>query len=482
MTPIAAKLPPRLKLFHGLGSVAYGVKDNGFSTFLLIFYSQVVGLDAKLVSLALMFALIADAFVDPLIGHMSDRTYSRWGRRHPWLYLAPLPLAASWLLLWSPPADHTYIFLYLVVVAILVRTLVSCCEVPSFSLVAELTSDYDERTALVKLRYLFGWAGGLTVFFLANAVFLRKDETHEFGQLNPDGYWLYGLTGAAIMAASVLISALGQHHAVARLPSSRPAPSSPLHALGEIKDSLRHPAAVILLGASMIAISSIQMTFTISNFLYLYVWQFSEIAFAVLPWLLMAGVIVSFVLVQPLHRRLGKRLTAIVCGMISVVLWITPFALRLAGVWPPEGSTSSTTLLLGFMLVSNINGVMVMISAQSMLADVVEASQMETGRRTEGVFAAGWMFVQKCGTAVGIGITGLLVSLAGLQSKAIPGKVPELVIDRLTIAYSALVVVAAIASTLIFARFPITRADHEARVAALDAAAKIDPDATGAHP
>ena len=482
MISAAAKLPTRLKLFHGLGSVAYGVKDNGFSTFLLIFYSQVVGLDAKLVSLAQMFALIADAFVDPLIGHMSDRTYTRFGRRHPWLYLAPLPLAASWMLLWSPPADHTYIFLYLVVVAILVRTLVSCCEVPSFSLVAELTTDYDERTALVRLRYLFGWAGGLTVFFLANAVFLRKDATHEFGQLNPDGYWLYGLTGAAIMAASVLLSAVGQHRAVARLPSSRPAPSSPLHALGEIKDSLRHPAAVILLGASMIAISSIQMTFTISNFLYLYVWQFSEIAFAVLPWLLMAGVIVSFVLVQPLHLRFGKRQTAIVCGLISVALWITPFMLRLAGVWPSEGSTASTTLLLGFMLVSNINGVMVMISAQSMLADVVEASQMETGRRTEGVFAAGWMFVQKCGTAVGIGLTGLLVSLAGLHSKAIPGKVPELVIDRLTIAYCALVVVAAIASTLIFARFPITRADHEARVAALDAAATIDPDATGAHP
>ena len=86
------RLPLGLKLFHGLGSVAYGVKDNGFSTFLLIFYSQVVGLDASLVSLALMFALLADAFVDPLIGYFSDRTYTRWGRRHPWLYLAPIPL------------------------------------------------------------------------------------------------------------------------------------------------------------------------------------------------------------------------------------------------------------------------------------------------------------------------------------------------------------------------------------------------------
>ena len=482
MIPASAKLPFKLKIFHGFGSVAYGIKDNGFSTFLLIFYSQVVGLDARLVSLALMFALLADAFVDPIIGHMSDRTYTRWGRRHPWLYLAPLPLAASWMLLWSPPADHTYIFLYLVVVAILVRTLVSCCEVPSFSLVAELTTDYDERTALVRLRYLFGWGGGLTVFFLANAVFLRKDATHAFGQLNPDGYWLYGLTGAAIMAASVFISALGQHSRVAHLPAAKPAPSSPLNALREMTESLRHPAAVILLGASLIAISSTQMTFTISNFLYLYVWQFSETAFALLPWLLMAGVVVSFMLVQPLHRRFGKRLTAIVCGIVSLVLWITPFGLRLARVWPEEGTTQSTALLLCFMLLANINAVIVMVSAQSMLADVVEASQIQTKRRTEGVFAAGWMFVQKCGTAIGIGITGLLVSLAGLDSKAIPGQVATAVIDRLTIAYCVLVIIAAIVSTMIFARFPITRADHEARVAALDAASRIDPDASGAHP
>ena len=480
--PATGKLPTSLKIFHGFGSVAYGIKDNGFSTFLLIFYSQVVGLDAKLVSLALMFALLADAFVDPVIGHMSDRTYTRWGRRHPWLYLAPLPLAASWMLLWSPPDDHTYIFLYLVVVAILVRTLVSACEVPSLSLVAELTTDYDERTALVRLRYLFAWGGGLLVFFLANAVFLRKDATHEFGQLNPEGYWKYGLCGALIMAGSVLISAIGQHRRVAQLPASRPTPSSPLHALSEMKESLRHPAAVILLGATLIAISSTQMTFTISNFLYLYVWRFSETAFALFPWMLMVTVLFSFVLVQPLHRRFGKRDTAIVCGIVSLVFWVTPFALRLARIWPEVGSTQSTLTLLGFIFFANASAVIVMVSAQSMLADVVEASQIETGRRTEGVFAAGWMFVQKCGTAVGIGTTGLLVSLAGLESKAIPGKVPIAVIDRLTIAYCVLVILAAIVSTIIFARFPITRADHEARVAALDAAARIDPDASGAHP
>lgn len=476
------KLPLRLKLAHGMGSVAYGVKDNGFSTFLLIFYSQVIGLDAKLVSLALMLALVVDAFVDPIIGHLSDRTYTRWGRRHPWLYLAPLPLGAAWMLLWSPPADHTYIFAYLVAVAILVRTLVSCCEVPSQSLVAELTKDYDERTTLTRYRFLFGWAGGLSLFFLANAVFLRADATHAYGQLNPDGYWKYGLFGAVVMIISVIASALGQHRRVAKLPASRPPPTTAANALKEIIESLRHPAALIVLSASAIAIASSQMTFTISNFLYLYVWEFSERGFALLPFLLMVGVIISFLLVQPLHKRFGKRETAIVAALISLALWVTPFALRFIGWWPEVGGTASTALLFGFILCSNVNAVIVMISGQSMLADVVEASQIETGRRTEGIFAAGWMFVQKCATAVGIGITGVLISWSGLPRKAVPGQVEALVIDRMTIAYCIIVIISAVVSTLIFARFPITRADHEARVAALDAAARLTPDAEGMHP
>lgn len=482
MTPDAVKLPLRLKLFHGLGSVAYGVKDNGFSTFLLIFYSQVVGLDAWLVSVALMCALIADAFVDPLIGHFSDRTYTRWGRRHPWLYLAPIPLAASWMLLWSPPEDHTYIFAYLVGVAILVRTLVSCCEVPSQALVAELTADYDERTALTRYRFLFGWLGGLLLFFLANTVFLRADAAHSVGQLNPDGYWMYGLCGAIIMVASVLISAVGQHRRVAHLPAVKPAPTTARHALGEIFESLRHPAALILLAAAFVGITGNQLSFTISNFLYLYVWQFSETYFALLPVMLVVSVTAAFLTAQPLSRRFGKRQTAIVCALIGVVFWLTPFQLRLAGLWPEVGSALSSNLLIGFILMANVNSVIVMVCGQSMLADVVEASQEQTGRRTEGVFTAGWMFVQKCGTALGIGITGLLVSYSGLPTKAIPGQVPESVIDTLTIAYSLIALGIAIISTLIFARFPITREDHAARVAALDASARASPDAEGMHP
>ena len=71
------------KLFYGFGSVAFGVKDNGFSYMLLLFYNQVIGLPATLVGLALMISLVFDAVIDPMIGQFSDNLRTRWGRRHP---------------------------------------------------------------------------------------------------------------------------------------------------------------------------------------------------------------------------------------------------------------------------------------------------------------------------------------------------------------------------------------------------------------
>lgn len=470
----AERVPLRIKAFHGLGAIAYGVKDNGFSTFLLLFYNQVIGIDAKLVSLALMAALFIDAFADPIIGHLSDRTYTRWGRRLPWLYIAPIPLALVWLLMWAPPEGlGNGIFFYLLAVAILVRTLVSCCEVPSLSLVPELSRDYDERTGLMRFRYLFGWAGGLLSLWMAYNIFLVPDAEHKIGQLNADGYWAYGVFTALLMAASVLISAMGQHKRVAHLPPSRPAKTSLVASFSEIREAISHRAALILFSAAAIAFTSQGITFSLSNYLYVFVWKFDETAFQIYPWFLFFSVIGSFFLVQPLTKRFGKRPVAMVAGVIGLLFWSAPFVLRLVGLWPEVGSTQSTAQVFGFAFCSNISSVITMITAASMVADIVEASEIETGRRTEGIFSAGWLFTQKCGTGLGIFASGLIVDLSGLSPKSDPASVATGVIDQLTIFYVIMIAVLAVISTLIFSRFPINRADHEERVRKL---AAISPD------
>ena len=483
MTPAEARLPLGLKFVHGFGSVAYGIKDNGFSTFLLLFYNQVVGLDARLVSAALMLALVIDAFADPVIGHLSDRTYTRWGRRLPWLYAAPIPLAVAWVLLWTPPSgSDTLLFFYLVATAIVVRALLSCCEVPSVALLPELTRDYDERTSLMRYRYLFGWIGGLVIAVLAYTVFLVPDATHEVGQLNERGYWLYGVTGAIAIVISVLFSAMGQHRRVAHWPEVRPEKSTVRVAVSEIFESFSNKAFRAFIIAAGCAFISQGITFSISNYLYLYVWEFPDYAFKLYPFILLLSVIVCFFAVGPANRRFGKKETAVFGSIVSVAFWTTPFWLRLGGIWPQPGSDLSTYLICAFAFSATVFSVMVMISGASMIADIVEDSEVETGRRTEGLFFAGNFFMQKCATGLGIAISGQIIALAGFPDKAIPGAVDPAVIDRMMVIYGVLVVILAIAAAVLFTRFPISRADHEGRLELLGDAGRANPDASGAHP
>lgn len=462
---VAGKLPTRIKIFHGLGSIAYGVKDNGFSTFLLLFYNQVIGLDARLVSLALTFAMIADAFADPLIGYFSDRTRTRWGRRLPWMYAAAIPLGFAWMLLWvNPQGMGDGVFFYLLITAFFVRVLVSAVEVPNAALIPELTADYDERTAIMRFRYLFGWIGGLLLLFLAYDVFLVPSADYPVGQLNPDGYWSYGLFGAILMVASVLLAAIGQHKHVAHYPTGKIIPKHKNGAFGEIYEALSHPAAVILLAGAAFAYISQGITFSISNYLYIFVWKFSAGAFALYPFILMASVVVSFFLVTPSVARFGKKPVVIAAGLISMCFWTTPFVLKLAGIWPPTGSAISTALVFGFSFVSNCTAVIAMIAAQSMVADLVEASEVKTGKRAEGVFSAGWFFVQKCGVGLGILFSGLIVHWSGLPAKADPALVAPAVIENMMIFYAVAVAVLAISGAWVFRSFPIGRDDHEERL------------------
>src|SRR5207237_7837172 len=101
---VTARLAGRTKVLYGLGAVAFGVKDNGFSFFLLLYYNQLLGLPEAWVGLGIMVALLVDACVDPLVGHLSDHLHARWGRRHPFMYASAVPVALTYGLLCNPPA------------------------------------------------------------------------------------------------------------------------------------------------------------------------------------------------------------------------------------------------------------------------------------------------------------------------------------------------------------------------------------------
>lgn len=476
MTQIVGKLPLKLKLIHGFGAVAFGVKDSGFSFFLLIYYNQVLGMDAGLVGQILLAALLIDAVVDPILGNLSDRTYTRWGRRLPWLYAAPIPLAFAWILLWSPPSSDAPSAWGLLGIAALVRILLSACEVPSVALVPELTADYDERTTLFRYRYLFGWMGGLLMMILAYTVFMPGPE----GLLQQGGYIYYGIFGAILMAVSVIGSAWGQHRLVTGLPETKPPPFSFTTAFSEIKEAFSEKAFLIFAAGGLAAYVSQGMTFSISQYLLLLVWQLSETAFKIYPLALLISVVLMFFVVGPLHRRFGKAKSAVIGAIGAFTLGILPYGLLLGGYWPAPGSVSSTAAFYGTLIFANMLGVVVMISASSMVAEIVEAYQERTGHRAEGAFYSGNWLVQKCATGVGIFLTGQIIAASQLAPNAQPGEVPGAVLQDIILLYGGASLVLALLAAYWLGKFPISREQHEARVAAIRA--RADATANGAEP
>lgn len=467
--PSRRRLSHRSTLAYGLGSIAYGIKDNGFQTFLLLFYNQVMGLSAVSVGTVIMLALLADAFVDPIIGAASDRTSTRWGRRHPWMYASALPISVGWLLLWNPPAmSHAAMLGWVFVSAIIVRSAVSAYEVPSAALAPELSADYDERTRIIAYRYVFGWAGGLSMLIAAYMLFLVPAPGQPNGLLNRAGYHAYATTGAIGMFLAILISAWGTHREIRHLP--RPVVHRvPLRQVGvELIQTMKNKAFVVLMVSGLFAYVAQGISFALSNYFYTFVWHFAGTQLLLLAGVLMVGVIIAFAIAAPLSARFGKRQVGAAGAALASVLLIMPYLLRFAGLFPEPGDPKLLPLFSMFIVANIAFGVSSMMIGGSMMADIVEQSEISTGRRSEGVFSAGNFFVQKCSSGIGIFLAGTILSVAGFPEEATPGTVPAATIDRLTIIFCVSSLALSLIAACFYWRFPFGREEHDARLRELN--------------
>lgn len=467
------RLSTSLTLFYGFGSVAYGVKDAAFGTFLMLYYNQVLGVHSFTVGLVVMAALVLDAFVDPLVGILSDRTRGRWGRRHPWMYFSALPIVVGWLMLWNPPAlSEGWRLVWLFVTAVIVRSAVSCFEVPSQALTPELTPDYDERTRITAYRYLFGWLGGLLVVVLAYGVFLTATQQYPNGILNVSGYHKLSLVTAGMMLLAILVSALGTHREIARLPQAAAASQSFGETLHELWTAMRNRGFQILILAGVCVYTNQGIGYALANYFYGYVWQFRGLTQQLVPLALLVGVAIAFALAPRIARTTTKPKAAFRFVVAAAFLHTLPYWLRFAGLLPPPGSPWQAPVLYAIFATATVMSVSAFILGASMMADVVENSQVTTGRRNEGVFFAGSFFVQKCTTGLGFFGAGAMLGLAGFPAQAVPGKVPVAVLDRLTLQFAVLYVILSLIAAFLFTRFPFGRAEHEAGLAQISAAAE----------
>jgi GPH family glycoside/pentoside/hexuronide:cation symporter len=452
----------RTKLFYGLGSVAFGVKDNGFQTILLPFYNLVLHIPAQLVGLAIAIAFVFDAFLDPIVGQISDNLHSRWGRRHPLMYASALPVAISYLLLWNPPHwSNNALFLYLIVGAIVVRTFITFYEIPSSALVPELTPDYDQRTSFVGYRIFFAWFGGLSMQALALFVFLRPTATQKFGQLNEAGYSHYGLTAAILMFVAILVSAAGTHRFIPQLRKPPKRELSLWQYARETVATLNNRAFLILMVSIIFLNLATGLVFALNYYVLSFFWLLTAQQLGILVLATFIAVFFAFLIGPPVSRLFGKLKGTLVLFAVGFTISVAPLVLGLLGVVLHPGMPYLTAILFTFAIIAGSLTIGASILVTAMIADVVEDSELKTGRRSEGLFFAGNSFLAKAVTGLGVFASGMLLWAVHFPTKGVPGKVDPQIVHHFSLVYLVTVTAIYLLGMFILSYFPITRETHQ---------------------
>lgn len=402
------------RIAFGSGAAAYGVVDNGFNYFLLFFYSQVLGAPAALAGTAILVALLVDAVADPLIGTVSDRLNSRWGRRHPFMYASAIPIALGFWLIWNPPPlDGAGLVLYLGIAATVLRVSLALYEIPSMALVSDMSRGYDERTALLSYRFLFQWGGGLIVGLAMYWLLLRPTPDDATGYFNVAGYHSYGLLGCVIILIAVLVSSLGTQHLVPRLARAPLRQASGLRrSISELVETLSSRAFLAIFASTVILGLGAALAAALAVYFNTYLWQLSpsQVALIFLSGLVSAPL--AFVLARVAGRVLEKKQAAIAIAALAFVIAPMPMILRLLGIFPQNSDPVFFPLFLGITAFDLALVIAAQILIASMVADIPDQSELKTGRRSEGVFFAAQMFARKAVSGLGVMLAGVVLEVA----------------------------------------------------------------------
>ena len=459
------------------GGVGLGVFENAHY-FVLIFYNQVLGLSGSLTGLALALGLILDAVAAPLVGFLSDNWKSRLGRRHPFLYAAILPSLIFYFLLWHPPGaieSELGLFAYLVVCNIGLRLGLTLFTVPAYAIVAEITSDYDERTRLV--GYL---TAAYSVFnngmsMIMYAVWLVPTPEVSDGILNQAGYEEAGLIGAVLIGLSMAGFAFGLHRYIARLREYRnEAALSPRDFLGQARDVFQD-ASLRALGVAGIIYYAASGTYAVLwVYIYSFFWEFSsqDLSLLVIP------MVLSGVALLPLVSRVTfgreKKKMAILMFVGAALVNALPILARLMGLFPENGSDTLFWIMMGAGFFETLLFLLLDSLLVSMTSDLTEQNELKTGRRNEGVILSTLSFLQKCAGALGTLLGGLIIDWIAFPEDAVVGEVDPEVLFDLGIAYGPLILGLYLVASLFIGGYRISRDVHSATLAELRANAEQD--------
>lgn len=457
--PVKTRLPLWLKLLYGSGD--WGISSVGMmrSIFYAIYLTDVVGLEPRLASFGALVGIVWDAVNDPIIGILSDRLQTRWGRRRPFLLWFAIPFGISFVILWSAPDwdSQTALMIYVTLAFMLADTLQTLVSVPFLSLTPELTPDYDERTTLTSYRSLFQLVGALTVVVFAPFI---VDMVLVEGGTQQQGFMLVGAIFGSIGAIPLLLIGMFIKE------TSTPEQQESMPFRETMREAWKNIPFRFAVGIHMLNWSAVDMVaVTFPYFLLYWVAQGDLLAtinifgFELAYESAFFGILMSVcILFIPFWLRMAKRYDKRTAYRLGMTLWVA-VALMMYTIQPGQ-----TNYLLFIAALAGIGVSAAYTLPDSIFADVIEWDELRTRRRQEGIFYGIRTLIRK--------LTGALIIFITLQALGWSGYVspPEGTL-QFTQSDSALQMIRLLVSpigtvilsgTIILAwLFPLSREQHQ---------------------
>jgi GPH family glycoside/pentoside/hexuronide:cation symporter len=417
MTPISesassadlseSRLGFRTKLSYGIGTIGTSATGSLLAFFFMFFMTDVAGLSAALAGSILMIGQISDAISDPIIGLMSDRTQSRWGRRYPWIIVSAVPFGISFFLLWLIPSDSPWaLFSYYVIVGIIFKTAFTAVYLPYVSLTPELAKDYNERTRLNSFRFAFSIGSSILALGLSSLIFSLVEQPVR-------RYLILGMIGAILCIVPLYICVFGTWKAVrvSEKQYSEQPKTKPLPLVQQIRIAFANKPFLIVVGIYLCAWLAAQMTAVVMQYFVVSWMGLSSTVFTYFALVVQGTALIMLFVWSAVSQRIGKKAVF----FMGIGLWV--FAQF--GLFFLKPGNIAPMFMLGFVAGFGVSTSYLI--PWSMLPDVIELDELKTGQRREGVFYAFMVMTQKIGLAFGIFLVGQALSFAGYIEK-LPGE------------------------------------------------------------
>ncbi len=439
------------KLAYGVGDLGTGMTANILIFFLLPFLTNTVGLAAGLAGSIYAITRFWDALNDPLIGILSDRTRSRWGRRRPWLLFSALPFAltfaAQW---WIPfPGRTGLLFAYYLAVSLLFNTFYSAANIPYASLTAELTQDYDERTQLNQFRFAFSVGGSMVaVVTFPLLVNLLPDRAA--------GHLLAGVCFGVISALPLLLCFWGVRE---QYQSWR----DPLPLLQQLRVAFSNRPYLFVSGIYLCSWLAFQFTATIIPYFIVFWMQLPEVWISLVVLAVQSVAVLTLFAWTRLSAHLGKR----AMYLIGAGFWL----ISQAGLFFLQPGQERFMIALALLAGVGVSAT-AYLGPWSMLPDVIDLDELHTGERREGIFYALMVFLQKVGLGLGLFFLGQVLEWSGFIPSVAgepPPTQPESALLAIRLAIGPLPAVVLIGGSVLVWLYPITRQRHRQILMQLEA-------------